>query len=66
MQKDDKKPTANRDFTILGLTEFYFPPSQSPNPSYAEKKFWKIDVALPAATVLALFKKGFMFTDRMG
>ena len=34
--------------------------------SYAEKKFWKIDTALPADTMLALFRKGFMFTDRTG
>ena len=34
--------------------------------SYAEKKFWKIDTTLPADTMLALFRKGFMFTNRSG
>ncbi|ELY2018338.1 DUF2931 family protein [Flavobacterium psychrophilum] len=31
--------------------------------SYAEKKFWKIDTALPADKILALFKEGFTYID---
>jgi len=31
--------------------------------SYAEKKFWKLETALPQEKMLALFRKGFTFVD---
>jgi hypothetical protein len=34
--------------------------------SYAEKKFWKIDAALPEDKILALFQKGFHYINRAG
>ncbi len=34
--------------------------------SYAEKKFWKIDTVIDSAKILALFREGFMYRDRIG
>jgi hypothetical protein len=34
--------------------------------SYAEKKFWKIDCALPEDKILALFQKGYTYRDKAG
>ena len=33
--------------------------------SYAEKKFWKVDTALPEEKILALFQKGYKYIDNL-